>query len=772
MHNIIIKFTLLVYLVSSLHATDYDQTNQVKSFVQRFYVEVLERQPDNAGLDGWTNDLITRRKTGADVANGFIFSEEFITKDKTDEAFITVMYRAFFNRSASEDAEGFTYWLDKLKSGEGKEAVSHGFLYSQEFANLSASYGIQAYEGAPFTTPALDSFVKRFYTVILGRDADSAGLKSWTDKLSTNQATGSDIAFGFILSTEYDMPSKTNTEYLNTLYSAFFNRTADTDGLNAWMSELANGTTREAVLEGFLHSQEFINLTNSFGILAYEGAPVLTPTYVTSISKNAFNVYTEDTFSDSTCSALAIEIPIGIFASPNGNMNATGTQEDPLDLQTALLNNNIVQDGDTLWLMEGTYKGTFTSELRGSENQPIKVKPYPGKHVTIDTTNATSGAGLLINGTWTEYYGIEVTSYDGNRVSYVDNSSNPSDITLNAGVSIIGSTNKVINFVSHDNVSGIDAWSKRRDGFTGIDTETYGSIIYNNGWSAQPSDGSYGRGHGHAIYTQNHDGIKKITNNVIFYGFGTGIHAYQTGKVVQDGVLRGIENFDIQDNTWFLTGASDIRKGMKKYDCLVGGYQPVKNLTLKNNQGYSDIGRTMLGYASNYKGVPFYNENALLDHNYLVQNLKLQNNWNDGTIGIKNTSIFHGITGNQDFLNDLGGNTYSAEPTSGKKIFYIKNSYDPRRGRITIFNFDRDARVAVDLSRLMKVGSSYRVHSVFDLYGEPIIKGVYGGGTVDIPMGTVPPPQPYGLEGAINASEGDDPKELFGVFIVTHAGCQ
>ena len=488
---------------------------------------------------------------------------------------------------------------------------------------------------------------------------------------------------------------------------------------------------------------------------------------------NAFNVYDNITFSDSTCTPLSLEIPVGIFASPKGTPQGNGTEADPLDLATALTNNNKVKDGDTLWLMEGVYEGTFTSELRGSENNPINVKPYPGKYVAIDTTHAESGSGLLINGTWTNYYGIEVTSYDGNRVSTIDNSSNPADITLNAGVNIIGSTNKVINFVSHDNVSGIDAWSKRTDGFTGIDTETYGSIIYNNGWSAQPADGSYGRGHGHAIYTQNFDGIKKITNNVIFYGFGTGIHAYQTGKVEQNGVLRGLENFDIQDNTWFLTGASDIRKGMKKYDCLVGGYQPVKNLLLKNNQGYSDIGRTMLGYASNYKGVPFYNEDAILENNYFVQNLKLQDNWANKAIKIKNTSVFHGVSGNQNFLDDLGGNNLnSPEPSSGKKIFYIKNAYDARRGRITIFNFDRDVQVAVDLSQIMKIGSAYRIHSVFDLFGAPIVSGVYTGGTVNIPMGTIAPPQPYGLEGAINASEGDDPKKLFGVFIITHAGCQ
>jgi hypothetical protein len=491
-----------------------------------------------------------------------------------------------------------------------------------------------------------------------------------------------------------------------------------------------------------------------------------------SYDANAFNVYDNITFSDSTCTPLSLETPVGIFASPTGTPQAAGTEADPLDLSTALANNNTVKDGDTLWLMEGVYEGTFTSELRGSESKPIKVKPYPGKYVAIDTTHADSGSGLLINGTWTHYYGIEVTSYDGGRVSTIDNSSNPSDITLNAGVNIIGSTNKVINFVSHDNVSGIDAWSKRKDGFTGIDTETYGSIIYNNGWSAQPADGSYGRGHGHAIYTQNFDGIKKITNNVIFYGFGTGIHAYQTGKVEQNGVLRGLENFDIQDNTWFLTGASDIRKGMKKYDCLVGGYQPVKTLIMKNNHGYSDIGKTVIGWASNYKGVPFNNEGAILENNYFSEKVEVRVNWISKSVSIKDSSFFRGLSINNDFFKNLGGNTITATPTTRKKIFYIKNAYDPRRGRVTIYNYDEDASVAVDLSKIMKVGSAYRIHSVFDLFGAPVVSGVYTGGTVNIPMGTVAPPQPFGLEGAINASEGDDPKKLFGVFIITHAGCQ
>ena len=255
-----------------LHATpNCQQIYKVQSFAQRFYAEVLGRQPDNAGLDSWTNALTSRTKTGADVANGFIFSQEFINKHTSDDAFMTTLYKAFFNRNP--DPDGFAYWKTKLAEGMSREEVSHGFIYSSEFANLSSEYGIQAYEGAAFSSVALDNFVKRFYSVILGRDADAGGLAYWTGLLSTGAGTGAEIAKGFIFSPEYNIESKTNTQYLNDLYSAFFDRAADTAGFDGWMTQLNSGTSRAEVLDGFLGSQEFINLTNSYGILAFKGAP-------------------------------------------------------------------------------------------------------------------------------------------------------------------------------------------------------------------------------------------------------------------------------------------------------------------------------------------------------------------------------------------------------------------------------------------------------------------------------------------------------------------
>ena len=267
----IVIFVTIVLLNISLLANDCTKVNNVQSFVKRFYIEVLERQADRAGLISWTSQLLNKEKTGADVALGFVFSQEFISRKTDNNTYVTILYKAFFNREP--DTVGFNAWISQLSSGISREEVLNGFLHSQEFINLTNSYGIQAYVGAPFKSEELDNFVKRFYSVVLGRTAGPTEVSYWADKLSSNTSTGSDIAFGFVFSAEFTNKNTSNTEFLNTLYEAFFDRAPDSAGFNGWMSDFSKGVSREDVLNSFLHSQEFINLTNSYGILAYEGAP-------------------------------------------------------------------------------------------------------------------------------------------------------------------------------------------------------------------------------------------------------------------------------------------------------------------------------------------------------------------------------------------------------------------------------------------------------------------------------------------------------------------
>ena len=136
-----------LFLPSNLEA---DPTAQVQSFVTRFYVNCLGRTPDSEGLDAWTNWLINKQKTGADVAKGIVLSDEFKSNNYDNGTFVNILYKAFFDRDA--DSSGYKVWTDKLSSGVSRETVLNGFLKSQEFVSLCENYGIIPFAGATTST--------------------------------------------------------------------------------------------------------------------------------------------------------------------------------------------------------------------------------------------------------------------------------------------------------------------------------------------------------------------------------------------------------------------------------------------------------------------------------------------------------------------------------------------------------------------------------------------------------------------------------------------
>ena len=124
------------------YATASVNMDGIKAFVTRMYKVCLDRAPEEDGLNGWAQKLANKEATGCSVAYGFVFSPEFIGKNPSNEAFVNYMYAAFFGREADE--AGFNAWVDVLNNGGSYEDVFAGFSRSAEFANLCASYGIQA----------------------------------------------------------------------------------------------------------------------------------------------------------------------------------------------------------------------------------------------------------------------------------------------------------------------------------------------------------------------------------------------------------------------------------------------------------------------------------------------------------------------------------------------------------------------------------------------------------------------------------------------------
>ncbi len=138
---------LLMFAPGVLGAGNYEQ---VQAFVSRFYAYCLDRQPDPAGLNEWVNRLMSGARTGEDVAKGFILSQEFISKNHSNQEFVTILYRAFFNREP--DSYGYNAWLERLKNGKTRTQVLDGFLNSNEFKQLCQSYGIIPFGGASTAT--------------------------------------------------------------------------------------------------------------------------------------------------------------------------------------------------------------------------------------------------------------------------------------------------------------------------------------------------------------------------------------------------------------------------------------------------------------------------------------------------------------------------------------------------------------------------------------------------------------------------------------------
>jgi hypothetical protein len=117
-----------------------NQRAPVEAFVARFYQVCLNRNPDVAGLSTWVDELLNNRRSGADVAWGFIMSPEFIGLSTTNAEYLTILYSAFFNRGP--DPAGWNGWLTELDAGRDRGEVLNGFIYSSEFGDLCDSYGI------------------------------------------------------------------------------------------------------------------------------------------------------------------------------------------------------------------------------------------------------------------------------------------------------------------------------------------------------------------------------------------------------------------------------------------------------------------------------------------------------------------------------------------------------------------------------------------------------------------------------------------------------
>lgn len=274
--------------------------SQINSFVERLYTYCLGRGSDPTGIAHWSNLLSSGQYDGANTARGFFFSQEFIDRNLNLEEYLTTLYRVFFNRGP--DYLGMCNWINQAFNGYSYQEILECFINSTEWANTCLQYGIisggsATPNNAIYTVDSgISSFVNRLYSGVLSREADPDGYSYWCNRLATMVDTGSEAAYGFIFSTEFQnrFASMTNEERVNTFYNVFLGRGADPEGFAHWNTLLQSGGTLTDLFNGFVDSQEFASICANAGIMVRRTyvTPIQSPvqTYVIRVNNDQYAI--------------------------------------------------------------------------------------------------------------------------------------------------------------------------------------------------------------------------------------------------------------------------------------------------------------------------------------------------------------------------------------------------------------------------------------------------------------------------------------------------
>lgn len=119
---------------------DRDKYPGATRYVYRLYDKALGRKADVGGLNYWSAQIGTGKKTPYDVAAFVILSDEFKGHNYSDEEYMKILYVTFMNRGA--DSSGLKYWKSELAKGVSRETVLKKFLGTAEFKKIVEDYGI------------------------------------------------------------------------------------------------------------------------------------------------------------------------------------------------------------------------------------------------------------------------------------------------------------------------------------------------------------------------------------------------------------------------------------------------------------------------------------------------------------------------------------------------------------------------------------------------------------------------------------------------------
>jgi hypothetical protein len=412
------------------------------------------------------------------------------------------------------------------------------------------------------------------------------------------------------------------------------------------------------------------------------------------------------------------------YVSPSGSSSGNGSITTPWDISTGFNTRaSTVRPGDTVWLRGGTYgsggSSVTYSYLAGTAALPVYVRQYPAERATIN-------GALGIAGNYAWYWGFEVENLSWSFPRTTSQSGSFPDGKPSDGVFFVqGATGcKLINMIVHDAADGI------ADQQESSQTEEYGTLTYNNGWTAPD------RGHGHGIYLQNGSNVPKlVTNNITYNSFDIGIQAYGTSAgpvdyLTLDGNVAfnaGLPAGHRVDNILFQGGGTE--QGIKILNGVF--YNPLD--ATSSNTGYNEFDGSGIDLTlqNNYWiGATPTSYVTLLLRSW--QSLLFTGNTVVGPMSVSGISS-NNWSGNAYYNSappsgvDSASPVYNHNPT-GVTTIVQPNKYEPGRANIIVLNWSKQSTVSVNIAASgLQAGTPFEVRDSQNFWGTPVLTGTYDG---------------------------------------------
>lgn len=236
-----------------------------ENYVAHLYNAILGRSGSASEIAVHVDAMQNKRESAASVAAGMFASNEYRSKNTSDEQFLENLYQALLNRSVDES--GKASFKKSLAGGKTRAWVFEQVCKAGEYAEACTKYDLKVSSinaanynmqpKIPANKAQIEAFVENAYNGILGRASDASGKQLYVDKMLSGEYSACDVIANLFAGSEFAGKALSDEQFVEAMYKGALKRGSDPDGKDAYMTALASGKSRSYVLGQLLNSAEF-----------------------------------------------------------------------------------------------------------------------------------------------------------------------------------------------------------------------------------------------------------------------------------------------------------------------------------------------------------------------------------------------------------------------------------------------------------------------------------------------------------------------------------